>query len=57
MLSTVFLRLDGFEVWTASRSAAPNPKSELVEACGARYVSTGGTRLAELAGESRASTW
>ena len=51
MLSTVFLRLDGFEVWTAGRSAAPNPKSELVEACGARYLATGGTRLAELAGQ------
>jgi glucose 1-dehydrogenase len=52
MLSTVFLRLDGFEVWTAGRSAAPNPKAELVEACGARYLSTGGARLAELGGDS-----
>ena len=52
MLSTYFLRLDGFEVWTAGRSPAPTPRRELVEACGARYLSTGGARLAELAGES-----
>jgi threonine dehydrogenase-like Zn-dependent dehydrogenase len=44
MLSTILLRLDGIEVWTASLEAA-NP---VVEACGARYVSTTDTPLAEL---------
>jgi threonine dehydrogenase-like Zn-dependent dehydrogenase len=48
----VVLRLDGFEVWTAGRRAGPNPKAELVEALGARYVSTGGGRLAELAADA-----
>ena len=52
MLSTVFLRLEGFEVWAASRSPAPNPKADLCDAVGARYLSTGGRRLAELAGET-----
>jgi glucose 1-dehydrogenase len=52
MLSTVLLRLDGFEVWTAGRRAAANPKAELVEALGARYVSTGGGRLTELAADA-----
>jgi threonine dehydrogenase-like Zn-dependent dehydrogenase len=51
VLSTLLLRLEGFEVWTAGRSPAPNLKAELVEACGARYISTGGERLAELAAE------
>ena len=52
MLSTYFLRLDGFEVWVAGRSTPPTPKSELAEACGARYVSTGETPLAGLAEET-----
>jgi threonine dehydrogenase-like Zn-dependent dehydrogenase len=52
MLSTVFLRLERFEVWAASRTPAPNPKADLCDAVGARYLSTGGRRLAELAGET-----
>jgi threonine dehydrogenase-like Zn-dependent dehydrogenase len=52
MLTTLFLRLEGFEVWTAGRSPAPNRKSELVEAIGARYVATGGTPLTELAADA-----
>jgi threonine dehydrogenase-like Zn-dependent dehydrogenase len=52
MLSTYFLRLDGFEVWVAGRSAPPTPKSELAEACGARYVSTKETPLATLTAET-----
>ena len=52
MLSTYFLRLDGFELWVAGRSAPPTPKSELAEACGARYVSTAETPLAALAEET-----
>ena len=52
MLSTCFLRLDGFEVWVAGRSTPPTPKSELAEACGARYVSTNETTLASLTEET-----
>ena len=44
LLSTLLLRLDGVEVWTASLE----PSNELVEASGAHYVSTGETPLAEL---------
>lgn len=46
MLATYFLRLDGYEVWTAARSPAGEPKADLVEASGARYVSTRETELA-----------
>jgi threonine dehydrogenase-like Zn-dependent dehydrogenase len=49
MLAAYLLRLDGFEVWVVGRSKPGNPKSELAEACGARYVSTGDTPPAELA--------
>jgi len=44
MLTTVLLRLQDVEVWTASLETA-NP---VVEACGARYVSTHETPLCEL---------
>lgn len=40
MLSTYLLRLGGFDVWTAARGPASDPRAELVSACGARYVST-----------------
>ena len=49
MLSTYFLRLDGFDVWVAGLEPAGTPKAELVEACGARYVSSGETPLGALA--------
>ena len=52
MLSTYFLRLDGFEVWTAGRSPGTTAKAQLAEACGARYISTSETPLAGLAEES-----
>ena len=52
MLSTYFLRLDGFEVWIAGRSPGTTPKAQLAEACGAHYVSTAETPLAVLAAES-----
>jgi len=52
MLTTYFLRLDGFEVWLASRSQRPNPKADLAEACGATYVSTRETPLRALGGEA-----
>ena len=40
MLSTYLLRLAGLEVWTAAREPGNDPRSELVAASGARYVST-----------------
>jgi glucose 1-dehydrogenase len=46
LLSTVLLRLDGVDVWTASLE----PDNELVRACGGHYVSTKQTPLAELGG-------
>ena len=52
MLSTYFLRLDGFEVWVAGRSPGTTPKAELAEACGARYVCTEETPLRSLAEET-----
>jgi len=50
MLGTYLLRMDGLEVWTASRSAG-GEKARLVEACGARHVATSETPLAALAEE------
>jgi len=47
MLGTYLLRMDGLEVWTASRSAG-GQKARLVEACGARHVATRETALAAL---------
>jgi glucose 1-dehydrogenase len=51
MLSTYLLRLDGFEVWTVGRTPAGNPKAELAEACGARYVSSSETPTADVAAD------
>jgi threonine dehydrogenase-like Zn-dependent dehydrogenase len=44
MLATYVLRLEGFDVWTAGRSAG-GEKERLVQACGARYFSTNQTPL------------
>jgi glucose 1-dehydrogenase len=52
MLSALFLRLDGFEVWAAGRSPRPTPKADLAEAFGARYVSTDETPLTAQADEA-----
>src|SRR2546429_366508 len=41
LLSTLVLRLEGIDVWTASLERS----NELVEASGAHYVSTGDTKL------------
>jgi threonine dehydrogenase-like Zn-dependent dehydrogenase len=49
MLSTYFLRLDGFEVWTAGRSPGTTAKAVLAEACGATYVSTADAPLVAVA--------
>ena len=48
MLSTYMLRLDGWEVWVAARSAASTEKAQLAAGSGARYVSTRETPLDEL---------
>jgi threonine dehydrogenase-like Zn-dependent dehydrogenase len=48
ILSTMMLRLRGLEVSTVARGPAPNRKAEIVEAYGARYVSTQQTPLDEL---------
>src|SRR5438067_2266809 len=44
VLSTLLLRLEGVEVWTASLE----PSNDVVEATGARYVPTAETPLSEL---------
>jgi threonine dehydrogenase-like Zn-dependent dehydrogenase len=51
VLTTCFLRLRGYEVSTASRGKAGSEKAELVEATGARYVSTSTQTLRDLASE------
>jgi glucose 1-dehydrogenase len=51
-LSTLLLRLAGVEVWVASLEAADDPRAELIESCGARYVSTGTTAPAALRDEA-----
>jgi threonine dehydrogenase-like Zn-dependent dehydrogenase len=48
MLATYLLRMDGLDVWTASRSAG-GEKARLVAACGARHVATTETALATVA--------
>jgi glucose 1-dehydrogenase len=48
MLGTYLLRMDGLEVWTASRSPG-GEKARLVEACGARHVATSEIVLADVA--------
>src|SRR5262245_59087473 len=52
MLATYMLRLDGYEVWTLSRSAADSDKGRLVAASGARYVSTAETPMSAVAEET-----
>jgi threonine dehydrogenase-like Zn-dependent dehydrogenase len=49
VLTTCFLRLGGYDVWTASRGEPGSEKAELVEAIGARYVSTSAETLRDLA--------
>jgi threonine dehydrogenase-like Zn-dependent dehydrogenase len=48
MLGTYLLRMDGLEVWTASRSHGGD-RARLVEACGAHHVATSETDLNALA--------
>ena len=51
LLATLILRLRGLEVTTLARTEPPTLNSELVEALGARYVSTRRTPLKEAAEE------
>jgi threonine dehydrogenase-like Zn-dependent dehydrogenase len=49
LLATLILRLRGLEVTTFSRAPKPYLNSDLIEALGASYVSTGETSLREVA--------
>lgn len=48
ILGAMALIVQGFEVYVYSRSPAPNPKAELVEAIGAKYVSSQITSVEQL---------
>jgi threonine dehydrogenase-like Zn-dependent dehydrogenase len=50
ILATFLLRVKGAEVYTLARTPAPNTAASLVEASGARYVSTKETPFRELVG-------
>ena len=49
LLATLGLRLRGIDVSVFARTRKPNPKAELVEAIGARYLSTQDISVAEAA--------
>ncbi len=49
ILGAMALVARGFETWVYSRSKAPNPKSQLVESFGARYLSSETTTADQLA--------
>jgi glucose 1-dehydrogenase len=49
ILGAMALLVNGFETYVYSRSPAPNPKSELVEALGAKYISSKNVSAEELA--------
>lgn len=49
ILGTMACVTAGFETYVYSRSPAPNPKAELVEAVGARYLSTRDVSVRDLA--------
>jgi threonine dehydrogenase-like Zn-dependent dehydrogenase len=49
ILGTMALLVRGFETYVYSRSKAPNPKSELVESLGAKYISSLEVSAEELA--------
>jgi threonine dehydrogenase-like Zn-dependent dehydrogenase len=55
LLGAMGLRAFGFDTFVYSRETAPNPKVALVEAVGARYLSSENTtvdQLAEIAGDA-----
>ncbi|MBI1815446.1 MAG: glucose 1-dehydrogenase [Deltaproteobacteria bacterium] len=49
LLGAMALRVAGLETYVYSREPAPNPKSQLVEAIGAHYVSSATDSVAQLA--------
>lgn len=51
VLATLFLRLDGYDVWTTSHEAAGSEKAMLLERAGARYRATGEGPFAALGAE------
>src|SRR5215471_11674475 len=51
LLATLVLRLRGIEVTTFARNPKPNLNAELIEAIGARYVSTSDTPIVDVAKE------
>ena len=51
MLATYLLRLRGFDVWTAGRSAATEQRAQLAAASGATYFSTADVPLADAAAD------
>lgn len=50
LLGTLLLREQGLDVYTLARTPAPNPASTILDAAGARYVSTRETSFADLRG-------
>ena len=49
LLTTMMLRLKGLNVYTVARGKAPNRKSKIAEAYGAKYISTQDISLVDLA--------
>ena len=49
LLTTLMLRLRGLNVYTVARGKAPNRKSKITEAYGAKYISTQDISLVDLA--------
>ena len=56
LLATLVLRLRGLEVTTFARNSKPNMNADLVEALGARYVTTKDLPVTEAAGSTAPST-
>ena len=52
LLASLALRLRGLQVTTFGRTPRPYLNADLIEAIGARYVSTAGTRIADVAAET-----
>jgi threonine dehydrogenase-like Zn-dependent dehydrogenase len=51
LLGTMALTISGFKTYVYSRSPAPNPKAELVEAVGATYISSQQVPVSEFAAQ------
>jgi len=51
ILGAMTMRAAGFETYVYNRSPAPNPKAEIVEAIGAKYISSKDVAVSDLPGE------